>query len=136
MEIQREIETRFKKAIKANKIVLLIGARRTGKTWFLKKMLPKLGMPFLLLNDEDQSAQNLLKEKTISNYKEILGKSKILVIDEAQKIPEIGWVLKLMVDEIEGLHIIATGSSVFDLTQRMGEPLTGRKTDIHLFSLS
>jgi len=136
MEIHRAIEGRFKKAFRPNKVVLLLGARRTGKTWFLKKMLPKLGTPYMFLNGEDQATQKMLKDRTVANYQGILGEKKVLVIDEAQKIPEIGWILKLMVDEIDGLHIIATGSSVFDLTRRMGEPLTGRKTDIHLYPLA
>ena len=59
-----------------------------------------------------------------------------MIIDEAQHIPEIGRILKLMVDEIEGLHIIVTGSSVFDLSNKLGEPLVGRQIQFQLFPIS
>ena len=136
MEIQRAAEVNFRKALIPNKVVLLLGARRTGKTWFLKKLLPKLEMPYLSLNGEDSSVQQLLQNRTVANYKNIIGENKLLVIDEAHRIPDIGWVLKLMVDEIEGLHIVATGSSVFDLRNGTGEPLTGRKKDVFLYPFS
>lgn len=133
MKISRAIEKRLLKALKPNKVVLLLGARRTGKTWFLKNLLPEIGLPYLYLNGDDSSVQEILKDRTIANYARLVGDKKLLVIDEAYRIPEIGWNLKLMVDEIEGLHIIATGSSVFDLRAGTGEPLTGRKTELTLY---
>lgn len=123
---------RMRKAMKPNKVVLLLGARRTGKTWFLKNLLLKLDMPYLYLNGDDASVQAIFKERTVANYVRLVGDYKLLVIDEAHRIPEIGWNLKLMVDELEGLHIIATGSSVFDLKAGTGEPLTGRRTELLL----
>lgn len=80
--------------------------------------------------------QSVFSERTVPNYKRLVGDARLLVVDEAHRIPEIGWNLKLMVDEIEGLHIIATGSSVFDLRAGTGEPLTGRKTEIMLYPFS
>ena len=65
----------------------------------------------------------------------LLGSKRILIIDEAQKIPEVGSILKLMVDEIEGIRILVTGSSAFDINQYTGEPLTGRKKTFNLFAL-
>jgi predicted AAA+ superfamily ATPase len=132
VKITRAIEARLRKALKPNKVVLLLGARRTGKTWFLKNLLPKLEMPYLYLNGDDTSVQAIFKERTVANYARLIGDYKLLVIDEAHRIPEIGWNLKLMVDELEGLHIIATGSSVFDLRAGTGEPLTGRRTELLL----
>jgi uncharacterized protein len=133
VKITRAIEVRLRKALKPNKVVLLLGARRTGKTWFLKNLLPKLEMPYLYLNGDDTSVQAIFKERTVANYARLVGDYKLLVIDEAHRIPEIGWNLKLMVDELEGLHIIATGSSVFDLRAGTGEPLTGRRTELLLY---
>lgn len=133
MKIIRGIENRLRKVLKPNKVVLILGARRTGKTWFLKSFLPTLNMPYLYLNGDDSSVQAIFKDRTIENYARLVGDYKLLVIDEAHRIPEIGWNLKLMVDELEGLHIIATGSSVFDLRAGTGEPLTGRKTELLLF---
>jgi len=74
-----------------------------------------------------------LAERTVENYKRLLGQKKLLIIDEAQKVPDIGLILKLMVDHIEGIRIIATGSSVFDMTNKLGEPLTGRKYTFFMF---
>jgi predicted AAA+ superfamily ATPase len=133
MKIHRAIEESFRKALKPNKVLLLLGARRTGKTWFLKNILPELGLPYLFLNGDDSLVQSTFQNRTVENYTRLVGNNKLLVIDEAHRIPEIGWCLKLMVDEIEGLHIIATGSSVFDLRNSTGEPLTGRKKDVYLF---
>ncbi|MEY4144526.1 MAG: hypothetical protein RLZZ335_378 [Bacteroidota bacterium] len=133
MEIRRAIAHRFQKALRPNKVVLLLGPRRVGKTWFLKQLLPELGMPYLFLNGDDALVRNVFQQKTLSNFKNLVGSNKLLVIDEAQRIPAIGWGLKLMVDEIEGLHVVATGSSIFDLKNSIGEPLTGRKTDIFLY---
>lgn len=133
MKIHRAIEESFRKALKPNKVLLLLGARRTGKTWFLKNILPELGLPYLFLNGDDSLVQSTFQNRTVENYTRLVGNKKLLVIDEAHRIPEIGWCLKLMVDEIEGLHIIATGSSVFDLRNSTGEPLTGRKKDVYLF---
>ena len=78
----------------------------------------------------------LLKRRTIQNYKNLLGTSELLVIDEAQKISEIGLILKLIVDSFEKLKIIVTGSSVFDIANLTGEPLTGRKYEVMMFPVS
>ncbi len=133
MKIHRAIEESFRKSLKPNKVLLLLGARRTGKTWFLKNILPELGLPYLFLNGDDSLVQSTFQNRTVENYTRLVGNNKLLVIDEAHRIPEIGWCLKLMVDEIEGLHIIATGSSVFDLRNSTGEPLTGRKKVVYLY---
>ncbi len=72
-------------------------------------------MPYLFLNGDYALVRNVFQQKTLSNFKNLVGSNKLLVIDEAQRIPAIGWGLKLMVDEIEGLHVVAIGSSIFDL---------------------
>jgi predicted AAA+ superfamily ATPase len=88
------------------------------------------------LNGEDKNNANLLKERSVANYKRLLLNVNLLVIDEAQNIPDIGMILKLIVDSIEGIKIIVTGSSVFDLSNNLGEPLVGRKNTMYLFPLS
>jgi len=133
VEIPRAIEERFRKVLKPNKVVLLLGARRTGKTWFLKKVIPGLGMPHLFLNGDDATVRKVFQEQTLAGFRSLVGNNTLLVIDEAHRIPEVGWGLKLMVDEIPGLHIVATGSSVFDLKNITGEPLTGRKSELYLY---
>jgi predicted AAA+ superfamily ATPase len=107
-----------------------------GKTVLIQQILKKISEPYLLLHGEDQDVKRQLEYRSTQRYRNILGDIRLLIIDEAQKISEVGLVLKLMVDTIEGLKILATGSSAFDLEKFMGEPLTGRKTTFNLFALS
>ena len=135
--IKRAISDSFLKKMKPNKVMLLLGARRVGKTSFVEHFVQEeITESILQLNGEDSSTVEVLKKRTVENYKRLLGSKKILIIDEAQKIKDIGQILKLMVDEIEGIKIIATGSSMFDLANQLGEPLTGRSVTFNLFPLA
>lgn len=135
--IQRAIYEEFKRRVKPQKVLILLGARRVGKTELIKKYLSELNAEdYQFYNGEDQYTWQLFAERSVNNYKRLLGKTKLLVVDEAQKIPDIGAKLKLMVDSIEGLSIIATGSSVFDLANKLGEPLVGRANTLQLFPLA
>jgi len=134
--LKRKIEATFEQCLQPGKVLVLLGARRVGKTELLKKQLSSLNEKYMLLNGEDSITATVLSNRSVENYKRLLGDTKLLVIDEAQTVPEIGLILKLMVDEIEGLKIVATGSSVFDLENELGEPLTGRSNMIKLFPLS
>ncbi|MEI7596918.1 MAG: ATP-binding protein [Bacteroidota bacterium] len=135
--IERAIKEAFLKKMIPNKVIVLLGARRVGKTSFVKHFVESnIKEPFVELDGEDMSTVEVLKQRTVENYKRLIGKSNILIIDEAQKIPDIGQILKLMVDKIEGIKIIATGSSMFDLTNQLGEPLTGRKFTFKLYPLA
>lgn len=135
--IQRAVLKQLESKVLPNKVLLLLGARRVGKTELIKKYLENIPKEdYLQLNGEDIDDANLLKQRTVKNYSRLLMNVKLLVIDEAQNIPEIGLILKLIVDSIEGIKIIATGSSVFDLSNKLGEPLVGRKNTIYLFPLA
>ena len=134
--ITRKIESVILESLVPGKVVILLGARRTGKTVLLKKIVSMISEPSIFFNGEDFEVQRLLENRSIANYERILGTTKLLVIDEAQKVPEIGKILKLMIDSIPGLRIIVTGSSAFDLTGKLGEPLTGRNRTFRLFPLS
>ena len=139
MEIQslnRDIESRVVNKLVANKVLVLIGPRHVGKTVLIQKILKKIDAPYLLLNGEDMSVQEQLARRTVSHYKNVLQGKEILVIDEAQAIPDIGLILKLIVDSIEGLRIMVSGSSAFDIENKTGEPLTGRKNTFKLYTLS
>ena len=132
--LNRGITISFNKKVLPNKVLVLLGARRVGKTAFIKNYLSTIPkQDYLQLNGEDIEDANLLKERSVANYRRLLAKVKLLVIDEAQNIPDIGLILKLIVDTIDGIKIIATGSSVFDLSNKLGEPLVGRKNTIYLF---
>src|SRR3970040_600469 len=115
--LERGVEILFTKKVLPNKVLILLGARRVGKTAFIKNYLSAIPKnTYLNLNGEDIQDADLLKERSVSNYSRLLANIELLVIDEAQTIPEIGLILKLIVDSIEGIKIIATGSSVFDLS--------------------
>ncbi len=81
---------------------------------------------FVKKQNQLTTTESLLEERTSENYKAVIGNKKLIAIDEAQKISDIGLKLKLIVDTIPDLMVIATGSSAFDLTNKLGEPLTGR----------
>ena len=132
----RELSELILKKLQPNKVVILYGAGRVGKTMLVKEILANVNEPILRLNGDDINVHDKLSIRSIENYKQILGTYKLLYIDEAQKIPEIGLKLKLMIDEIEGLRIIISGSSSFDIHKNAGEPLTGRKYTFTLYTLS
>jgi predicted AAA+ superfamily ATPase len=135
--IKRSIEECLKASLIPNKVIVLVGARRIGKTSLVKKIVAELKEEKVLqLNGEDMATAEVLKQRTVENYKRLLGNYTVLVIDEAQKIEDIGSILKLMVDEIPDIKILVTGSSMFDLTNKLGEPLTGRKRTFELFPLA
>ncbi|MDA3953582.1 MAG: ATP-binding protein [Bacteroidales bacterium] len=132
----RELSENILRKLKPNKVVIVFGARRVGKTVLVKEILDKIDEPVLTLNGEDINVHDKLAIRTVENYKQILGSNKLLYIDEAQKIPEIGLKLKLMIDEIPDLKIIISGSSSFDIHKDAGEPLTGRKYTFNLYAFS
>lgn len=132
----REIAENISRKLQPNKVVILSGARRVGKTVLVNELLSKVKKPVMVLNGEDINVHDRLANRTIENYRQVLGSVKLLYIDEAQKIPEIGQKLKLMIDEIPELKIIVSGSSSFDLNRDAGEPLTGRKYSFNLYAFS
>ena len=136
VNLVRDLSDNILKKLKPNKVVLVFGARRVGKTLLVKEILAKVNEPVLILNGEDINVHDKLAIRSVENYKQILGTYKLLYIDEAQKIPEIGEKLKLMIDEIDGLKIIISGSSSFDIHKDAGEPLTGRKYTFNLYTFS
>lgn len=120
-----------------NKVLILLGAHRVGKTQLIKKFLEEHpNYSTLQLNGEDLTDARLLRERTVANYKRLLRGVDLLVVDEAQAVPDIGQVLKLIVDAIDGIRILATGSSLFDLSNKLGEPLVGRKKTLYLYPLA
>lgn len=134
--IVRDITPLIKNKIKPQKVVIILGARRVGKTVLVNEILKTVTEPVLRLNGEDISIHHKLAERSIENYRSLIGSYRMLYIDEAQKIPDIGHKLKLMIDEIKGLKIVITGSSALDMNKNTGEPLTGRKYTFNLFPLS
>ncbi len=135
MEITRIQIAELLKSLKPQKVTLLLGARRVGKSVLIDQFLANYKRPYLFLNGEDEDTHQLLAQRTVSNYNRVLKGNDLLIIDEAQGIPDIGKKLKLMVDSIKGLKILVTGSSAFDILNVSGEPLTGRSNTIYLYPL-
>ncbi|MEZ5041898.1 MAG: ATP-binding protein [Saprospiraceae bacterium] len=134
--LDRIIEAQILESLVPNKVIVLIGPRRVGKTILIEQILEKIDEPYLLMSGEDITVLELLKRRSVQNYTNLLQGKRFLIIDEAQKIPEIGNILKLMIDQIKGLKILVTGSSAFDINNYTGEPLTGRKITYNIFALS
>lgn len=132
---QKHLEN-LTKLLVPNKVIVIYGPRRCGKTTLIKEFLKKVKSEFLFVSGEDITVQNYLSSQSIEKLKSFVGKNRLLVIDEAQKIKNVGLNLKLIIDHIQGIEVIATGSSSFDLAQNIGEPLTGRKYTLKLFPLS
>lgn len=134
---KRALLTEFKKKVVPNKVLILLGARRVGKTKLIKDYIKsEIKNKYLELNGEDVNDAALLQERSVANYRRLLSGVDVLVIDEAQHIPDIGLILKLIVDTIDGIKVIVTGSSMFDLSNNLGEPLVGRKNTLYLFPLA
>jgi predicted AAA+ superfamily ATPase len=134
--ILRQLQPQLEKRIGQNKVLLLYGTRRVGKTRLLQRIGEQYKGEYLMLNAEDVDVQALLARRTAENYKRILGSNTLLMIDEAQTIPDIGKHLKFMIDTFPKLTVIATGSSSFDLMNKSGEPLTGRSYQYTLYPIS
>jgi predicted AAA+ superfamily ATPase len=135
--IPRALLTQFQRKLRPNKVLMLLGPRRSGKTAFIKDYLKTVDpTKTLVLNGEDLVDAALLQERSVANYSRLLADKDLLVIDEAQHIPEMGLILKLIVDSIEGIQVIATGSSAFDLHQQVGDPLVGRQNTLYMYPLA
>lgn len=135
MFLIRTLQPLLEQVLSQQKITLLLGARRTGKTELLRVLYQARKDNTLWLNGEDMDTAALLEYRSEANYRRVLGGKALLIIDEAQYVPDIARKAKLMIDTITPLHIILTGSSAFDLAQ-MGEPLVGRSLTFQLFPLS
>ena len=136
MEITRVALELIQKKLQPNKVVVLLGARRVGKTKLIKKIIENLNEKYLFLNGDDVESHNLLESQSTANFNRLLGETRFLVIDEAQEIPNIGKKLKLMVDTIPNLKVLVTGSSAFEINNQIGEPLVGRMKTINLYPIS
>lgn len=134
--VTRILESRISEMIEPNKAMLIFGARRVGKTVLMKHIYDNFPGNKMFMNGEDLDTALLLQKRSVSNYKGVFGEIELLAIDEAQNIPEIGQIIKLIVDEIPGIRVIASGSSSFDLLNKTGEPLVGRSTQFVLTPFS
>lgn len=136
MIIKRTLFNELVKKVQPGKVIVILGPRRVGKTTLLKEYLRDVKGKYSFYNGENIETQRIFTQQSIEKYRSLLAGIELLVIDEAQKIKNIGLNLKLIVDHIPNLKIVASGSSAFDLAQNVGEPLTGRKFTLNLYPVA
>lgn len=137
MYIQRQLEPLLKKSLFKGKIVIIYGARQVGKTTLVKKIVEELDQPFGYLNcDEIDVLSQFQQADNSLALRQMMGNSRLVIIDEAQRVKNIGIKLKLLIDNYPEIQLLVTGSSSLDLSNEISEPLTGRCEEYWLFPLS
>lgn len=134
--ISRAITESLISKLRSNKVLLVYGTRRVGKTELARYIAQQQVGPVLFLNAEDVRVQDMFSVQTRDRFTQIIGPHRLIIIDEAQAIPEVGQRLKFLVDSFPEVTILATGSSSFALKSSVGEPLTGRQITHELFPFS
>ena len=133
--IHRVLENKVLSIIGNGKAILIMGARQVGKSTLLETLFREREN-VLWLTGDDIDVQELFREITSSRLKNLLGNSKMIIIDEAQRIQDIGLRLKIITDQMKDVQVIATGSSSFELASKLNESLTGRKREFRMFPIS
>lgn len=133
--ISRIIESNISPLLGGKKAIIIMGARQVGKSTLLQQLLSHRD-DVVWMNGDDLDVQDLFANLTSTRLRAILGDKKFIVVDEAQRIADIGLRLKLITDQIPDVQVIATGSSSFELATKVNEPLTGRKREFKMFPLT
>ncbi len=134
--ITRNLYESIRARLGQGKAVVVFGARQVGKTTLVRALLENCYERVLRLNGDEPDVRSSLENATSSQLRMLCAGHDAIFIDEAQRIPNIGLTIKLLVDEIPEVQTVATGSSAFELADRIQEPLTGRKFEFHLHPLS
>lgn len=137
-EIQRDLKAVLESKIGKGKVLLLIGPRQVGKTTLLKNILTSVSSEkkVQFWNCDESDVRQFLSEANSSKLKSFVGNSDFIVIDEAQRVKDIGLTIKLLHDSFPNVQLAVTGSSSLDLSNSINEPLTGRKFEYNLFPFS
>lgn len=133
--IERYLKVQIQNKLGAGKIIIILGARQTGKTTLLKQITASLP-GVLWLNGDELDVQAIFETSSSMRLLHFIGDHTMVILDEAQRIKNIGLSLKLIYDHQPDIQLIATGSSAFELANQINEPLTGRKWEFNLFPLS
>lgn len=132
----RDLQSIIQERCFQGKAIILLGARQVGKTTLLKKIIHEQQVDALYLNCDEPQTVTALTNCNLKELQMVIGANKFVVIDEAQKVDNIGLTLKLIVDNMPDVQVIATGSSAFELRNCLNEPLTGRKYEYQMFPIS
>lgn len=122
--------------IKPNKVLIIYGPRRVGKTTLVKHYLKTIKEKVRIESGDNIETQRILSSQNLTLLKQYAKNYSLLFIDEAQRIPNLGLNLKIMVDQIPEVKVIITGSSSLELAGQVGEPLVGRKTTLQLYPVA
>lgn len=133
--ITRQVENQIKHRLGNGKAIIVMGPRQVGKTTLLSQLF-KERTDVLWLSGDDSDVQEMMSSMTAARMKMLLGNKKVLIIDEAQRISDIGLRLKVVIDQLPDVQVVATGSSSFQLASKVNEPLTGRKREFKLYPVS
>jgi len=136
MIIKRLLLAQLQGALTPGKVLVLYGPRQVGKTTLVLELLDNLSMPQRYISADELVYREALASQDRRTLGDLLGDSQLLVIDEAQRVPDIGLNLKILVDNYPHAAILATGSASFDLANKISEPLTGRKRTLNLYPVS
>ncbi len=134
--IGRHVELLLCEHLFQKKAILLFGARQVGKTTMLESLSCFKGLKVIFLSGDEADVRELLTNTTSTRLQTFFGDNQVVVIDEAQQIQNIGTTLKLITDKLKHVQVIATGSSAFELANRVNEPLTGRKFEFNIYPIS
>lgn len=133
--VERHIQSSIQSQLGGGKAIVIMGARQVGKSTLLRQMLGER-QDVIWMNGDDLDIQELFSSITSTRIRAILGSKRLLVIDEAQRISDIGLRLKLITDQVPDVQVIATGSSSFELASKVNESLTGRKREFRMYQLT
>ena len=134
--IKRKLQPVIERYLFNGKAIIITGARQVGKTTLALELAKSAGIPFLFWNCDEPDIEEYLNRPNSSEMKHRIGKHKLLIIDEAQRIRNIGITLKLITDNLKDLQVIVTGSSALGIQDSIREPLTGRKVEFQLYPFS
>lgn len=134
--IARVLENSIMAHLSSGKAIILIGPRQVGKTTLLGNLAQSIDKRVLMINCDEPDMRSMLQNKTSSELKALIGNHDVVIIDEAQRVKNIGISLKLIIDQIKNVQLIVSGSSVLELANEINEPLTGRKWEYIMYPLS
>ena len=134
--INRQLLVTVQKMLFKGKAIIIIGPRQVGKTTLLKKIASEIRPQPLFLNCDETDVRQILTDTTSRHLRHFAGNYRVVIIDEGQRVKNIGLTLKLFTDELPEIQLIVSGSSALELANQINEPLTGRKFEYNLFPLA
>ncbi len=134
--IKRLLQDTIEDRMFGGKAIIVIGARQVGKSTLFKMVLEARDEQTLTLNCDEPEVKEMLAHMNTQELKLLIGSNRIVMIDEAQRVENIGMTLKRIIDNFPDVQLLVTGSSSFELQDKLNEPLTGRKFEYHLYPLS